>query len=123
MSKVIGIIGSRHRDSDADYQACLTAFLQVCVPGDSIVSGGCPRGGDRFAEVIARGYGVPIKIHYAEWDKHGRSAGFKRNVDIARDADVLIAVVSADRTGGTEDTIRKAIALGKQVILVEQVKK
>jgi hypothetical protein len=49
----------------------------------------------------------------------GPGAGFLRNTDIAKDADVLIAVVAADRTGGTEDTIRKVQKMGKRVILVE----
>ena len=48
-----------------------------------------------------------ILIYYAAWDRLGKSAGFTRNTDIARDADVLIACVAKDRTGGTEDTIRK----------------
>jgi hypothetical protein len=61
---------------------------------------------------------VGITIHHADWKRHGRAAGFVRNALIAADADVLIAVVAADRTGGTEDTVRKAEKLGKRVILV-----
>src|SRR5438093_282333 len=107
MAKVIGIVGSRSRDTEQDLLIVSTAFASVWEEGDTIVSGGCPKGGDRFAEVIAKNLGVPIKIYPAEWGKYGRSAGYKRNTDIARDADVLIASVSSSRTGGTEDTIRK----------------
>lgn len=105
--KVIGIVGSRRRDTDLDL--CLTeeAFEEIYEKGDTIVSGGCPFGGDRFAERIARICKVPIKIHKPDWAKHGRSAGFNRNSYIAKDADVLIAVVASDRKGGTEDTIKK----------------
>jgi hypothetical protein len=105
---IIGIVGSRRRDSESDYRATLSAFLSVYKDvRDSIVSGGCPRGGDRFAELIAKTRNVPILIHPANWVQYGRSAGFQRNTLIARDADVLIACVAEDRTGGTEDTIRK----------------
>ena len=81
--------------------------MQVYRHGDEIVSGGCPQGGDRFAETIAKKHQVPIKIHYARWNLLGKSAGFARNGDIAREADILIAVVAEDRSGGTEDTIKK----------------
>jgi hypothetical protein len=105
--KTIGIIGTRRRTSLEDYDKVLTAFKEMYEDGDEIVSGGCPRGGDQFAEEIAESYQVPIKIYYAQWDKHGKAAGFIRNQDIARDADVMIACVSEDRTGGTEDTLKK----------------
>ena len=117
-NKVIGIVGSRRRHTSQDLKLCAETFLSVYNKGDTIVSGGCPKGGDRFAEIIAKQSGVPIKIHKAEWDKYGRGAGLKRNTYIAEDADVLIAVVASDRTGGTEDTIRKAKRLGKEVILI-----
>jgi len=107
MAKVVGIVGSRRRDSDDDFGDTHAAFKTIYQPGDTLVSGGCPKGGDRFCEIIAQTEGVPIKIHRAEWNRLGRGAGFARNTFIAQDADVLIAVVSADRTGGTEDTIRK----------------
>ena len=116
--KRIGIIGSRRRDSDADFQKCLDAFGTVYEDGDRIVSGGCPKGGDRFAELIAKARGIPIMIYYPNWDKYHKAAGFVRNTNIAEDSDVLIAVVAEDRTGGTEDTIKKAEKLGKKIVLV-----
>lgn len=81
------------------------------------MSGGCPLGGDRFAECLARVRGITITIHYPDW-KIGRHAGLLRNTLIAEDADILIALVASDRFGGTEDTIRKAEALGKKVVIV-----
>lgn len=105
--KTIGIIGSRRRNSVQDAIDIVGAFNRIYEDGDHIVSGGCPQGGDAVAERIAKKSQVPIKIHYAQWDKLGKRAGFARNGDIARDADVLIAAVAEDRTGGTEDTIRK----------------
>ena len=107
MPKVIGIIGSRRRNTASDQHATIRAFDRVYEPGDTIVSGGCPRGGDHFAEYIAQTRHIPITIHRAHWDTLGRGAGFARNTDIARDADILIACVASDRAGGTEDTIRK----------------
>lgn len=115
--KTIGIIGSRRRNEIKDRDAVAKAFASVYEDGDEIVSGGCPQGGDNFAEWIAQRRQVPIKIYYAQWDKYGKSAGFRRNGDIAKAADVLIACVAPDRTGWTEDTIKKFGEKGK-VILV-----
>lgn len=117
--KTIGIVGSRRRDSTEDYALCAKAFFKVFNRGDRIVSGGCPTGGDRFAEVLAKLYQCTITIHYAYWNgPDGKRAGFVRNTQIAEDCDVLIALPAEDRLGGTEDTIKKAAALGKEVILV-----
>lgn len=139
MAKIIGIVGSRRRDTLVDFNLVEGAFRHPYEPGDRIVSGGCPQGGDRFAEIIAielaapgryklescflwslaqrhhliKELGAPIIIHHAHWEKHGRAAGFLRNNLIARDADLLIACVAADRTGGTEDTIGKFLRKGK----------
>lgn len=107
MSKVIGIVGSRRRDTDMDKQATWAALADIYEEGDTLVSGGCSQGGDRFCEEIGRDCDIPVLIHVAQWAKLGRSAGFTRNTYIARDADILIAVVAPDRKGGTEDTVRK----------------
>lgn len=117
----IGIIGSRRRDSDKDFKKVNDSFLVHFFEGDEIISGGCPKGGDRFAEKLAELYKVPITIYKADWKKYGKKAGFLRNTDIARESDILIACVSEDRTGGTEDTIKKYKQFhpGKKVILVE----
>lgn len=120
--KVIGIVGARSRNNATDYIDLIKVFNTVFEEGDTLVSGGCPKGGDRFAERIAKKKGISIKIHKPDWDKHGRGAGFVRNTLIAEDCDVLIAVVATDRKGGTEDTIKKVFKMGKPVFLVEKNK-
>jgi len=104
--KKIGIIGSRRRDAGIDQKATREKFFEVYEDGDWIVSGGCPKGGDRFAEVIAKKHGIPILIFYPNWEKYKRGAGIVRNTDIAFHSDVLIACVAKDRKGGTENTIK-----------------
>lgn len=120
--KVVGIVGSRRRNSREDKEK-LVAALDNCIKdlkdvgvSYKIVSGGCPVGADRFAEEIAKARGLTITIHYPDWNGLGKVAGFARNIKIAEDCDVLIAVVAPDRTGGTEDTVKKALKLGKEVI-------
>jgi hypothetical protein len=61
---------------------------------------------------------LTITIHHPDWKKEPRAAGFIRNSRIADDCDVLLALVAKDRKGGTEDTVKKARAHGKKVILL-----
>ena len=109
-TKIIGVIGTRKRDSAKAFYKTFKTFKKIYKKGDSICSGLCPEGGDRFAVIIAEIYRLPKdKIIWfpADWEKYGKQAGFIRNGDIAKTSDVLIACVAKDRKGGTEDTIRK----------------
>ena len=120
LPKRIGIVGSRRRNTGMDQVLLQVEIDRIYKIGDIFVSGGCPRGADRMAEGIAIVRRIPIIIHEAKWEELGRVAGFVRNTLIARDSDVLIAMVAPDRTGGTEDTVSKMLALGKEVIYVPQ---
>lgn len=127
--KTIGIIGTRRRDGEDDYFGVWKAFRNIYVIGDSICSGLCREGGDRFAVLIADRVRLPDDKriwHPADWgnldvpnarirrNKYGKlynaNAGFDRDGLVARDSDVIIACVAPDRRGGTEDTIRKFLA-------------
>jgi hypothetical protein len=108
--RIIGIIGTRRRNTGSSYKAIEDKFNELYQPGDWICSGGCPMGGDRFAEEIAKKRGVPIIIFYPSWEK-GKGAGIIRNTDIASNSDILIACVARDRTGGSEDTIKKFLKI------------
>jgi hypothetical protein len=118
MAKIIGIVGSRRKKEYKYYTILKEKVLEILEEDDYIVSGGCPVGADSFAEKIARHIGISIIIHYPNWKKIGKAAGFIRNTLIAEDADVLIAVVADDRTGGTEDTIAKYLKLGKKDLII-----
>ena len=114
----LAVVGSRAYTD----QEIVFFFLEeyVKVFGDSLefVSGGCPRGPDHFAEIFAESYNLPIKIFPAEWNKHGKAAGFIRNSDIVDYSDEVIAFWDR-KSHGTKDTIKKAESQGKQVIIVD----
>jgi len=121
MNKKIIIIGSRSRNSQEDYEQVWNEFRKWYENGDIIVSGGCPKGGDRFAEIIADKLDLTkenkkLIIHYPIKPKVGSpkymwaKAMYERNTVIANEAElnsIVIACVSPDRKGGTEDTIKK----------------
>lgn len=122
---IAGIVGARSRNSAQDRAHVFAAVKRLQVREGSgllIVSGGCPKGADHFAEEAAKAYGVPVRLHLpdkkaladanatkAEWAQ----AFYARNTLVAEDCTELFALVQASRKGGTEDTIRKALALGK----------
>ena len=105
--KKIGIVGSRRRNSEKDYQKIKRVFLREVGNGDIVITGGCREGADYFAEILIEQFNVQIVIFKPEWTKYGRIATFMRNTQIASISDVLIACVAIDRKGGTEDTIKK----------------
>lgn len=56
----------------------------------SIVSG-TARGADRLGERYAREHGYKVKCFPADWNRHGKQAGYMRNLEMAKYADGLIA--------------------------------
>jgi len=117
----IGIVGSRRRNSEDDLKI-LADFLSKILTFYSdeykvvLVSGGCKKGGDYFAEILNRAWQLPpMIIHYPDKSKLPNNPqrydfakiNFARNTLIARDSDILIALVAEDRTGGSEDTVKK----------------
>jgi len=118
MSKVIGIVGSRRRDGQEAYEAIYNEFKKWYDTGDKICSGGCPKGGDRFAELIAKKMNLTeenggLIIHRPKPVPQGSprwayaKVNFERNTIVAKDSDVIIATVAPNRKGGTEDTLKK----------------
>lgn len=116
----IGIIGCRARNSEEDYIIVERSFLSLekyfIDKGYKlkIISGGCKKGGDRFAEIIATKFNIPIDIHYPKVDKNCSRkeyaiACYERNDIIAKESDLLIACVGREQGEGrgTEDTIKK----------------
>lgn len=78
-----------------------------------IVSG-TARGADQLGEQYAREMGYPIKQFPANWDKEGKSAGYKRNEDMAKYGNALIAFWDG-KSKGTEHMINLAKKLGLKV--------
>ena len=107
MKKII-IIGSRRRNTADDYIKVKRQFFAIYKKGDIIVSGGCKKGGDEFAKRIALSFNIPKRIFKPDLKKYGSPvAFFMRNTEVAKFGDEVIACVAKDRTGGTEDTIKK----------------
>lgn len=70
---------------------------------EEIVSG-MARGADRIGYEFAQHFKLPCKEFPADWDKHGRGAGYIRNKEMSEYADELIAYWDG-KSNGTKNMI------------------
>ena len=124
---IIGIVGSRRRNSDGDFGRLIVKLRQLERETEreikKIVTGDCDEGGDKFARDIADMFGYEIDVKKIKDPETGEEMDFKnhrwfdykticnifykRDEEIAKeDMDYLLALVSPYRTGGTEKTIK-----------------
>ena len=117
----VGVVGSRKRNKVEDKKKLFMKIKEL--EPTEIVSGGCKKGADAFAEEIAEFLNIPTKIFlpklsYGQSYHKAVNAYYARNKEIAQYCDLLIAIVSKERKGGTENTIKHAEASGKEIILL-----
>lgn len=113
--KVI-IAGSRSFDDYETLKERCNYYLQGF--GDiEIVSGGA-RGADTLAERYAKEHGYKFTPFSAEWDKYGKSAGFRRNIDMANYGDALIAFWNG-KSRGTRHMIEQATLKGLRIRVIK----
>ncbi|WP_010497817.1 DUF2493 domain-containing protein [Paenibacillus elgii] len=58
---------------------------------DVVIVSGTARGADQLGERYAKEKGYQISSHPANWDEFGKSAGYIRNEEMAKEADALVA--------------------------------
>lgn len=110
----VAIIGSRTFDDYKELEATLDKLSGFGFT--TIVSGGA-RGADSLGERYADEKGLKKIIHLPDWDKHGKAAGFVRNVDIINDADFVIAFWDG-KSRGTRHSIGLAHKTKKNLLIV-----
>lgn len=69
------------------------------------VISGTARGADQLGEQYARHHNLGLGRYPADWDKYGKSAGYRRNAVMADNADGLIALWDG-QSKGTEHMIK-----------------
>jgi hypothetical protein len=113
----LAIVGSRDFRDQALLDQTVDDFLikQGCMPV-LVVSGGA-RGADTLAEHWARKHKILLKIFKPDWKAKGKAAGILRNTDIVNECTHMIAFPS-DAGRGTQDSIKKALAQGKEVMTI-----
>ena len=87
MKQKLAIIGSRTFN---DYKT-LREYLDPQKEKISLVVSGGAKGADTLGERWAKENNIETLIFPAEWDKHGKKAGFIRNHDIIKNCDICVA--------------------------------
>lgn len=99
----VAIVGSRDFN---DYEAAEKYIDEVCqddfISIGKVISGGA-KGADSIAEEYARRHGIETMIFKPDWEKYGKSAGFRRNVDIIDACDICIAFWDGKSKGTKHD--------------------
>jgi hypothetical protein len=115
------VTGSRTWHDVQTVEQALAVILDRHPEGVLLVHGACPRGADAIAAAYAaRTPGYRTEAHPADWDRHGRAAGYRRNAEmIALGADGCAAFIRGASPGST-DTVRQARAAGIPVWLHTQ---
>lgn len=112
----LAIVGSRTFEN-YDLVCAEVAKIQETQKVDLIVSGGA-KGADTLAKKFAALHKIPLMEFCPDYDRYGRGAPLQRNTLIVKNSDIVLAFVAAS-SKGTWDTIRKAQAAGKRVIIVK----
>ena len=66
---------------------------------DLEIISGHARGVDTIGEEFAHLCGFKLKIFLADWNKHGKKAGYLRNIEMADYGDILIAFWDGNSKG------------------------
>ena len=77
---------------------------RVLMSGVEEIVSGMARGADQIGYEFAQHFNIPCKQFPAEWDKHGKSAGYIRNKEMSEYADELIAYWDG-KSNGTKNMI------------------
>ena len=96
-------------------------FLSKCKHLDIEIVSGNAKGADILGEEYAELRDYKVSKFPANWDKHGKGAGYKRNVEMADYADALIAFWDGE-SKGTMHMINIANKKGIQVKVVNYEK-
>ena len=90
----------------------------------TIISGGA-RGADKLGERYAKEHGYKVLVMPAEWDKYGKSAGYRRNEDMAKIATACVIFWDGESKGSKHmfdlakkyDLVTRLINYGNEVDL------
>ena len=110
------VAGSRSFNDYTLLAAKLDKVLVNKMPDVVIVSGGA-RGADTLAIEYAQRHGLKCDVMPADWNRHGKRAGFMRNADMANHADALVAFWDG-QSRGTAHMVRLMQQKGKPVRVV-----
>jgi hypothetical protein len=98
MVKII-IAGGRDFTDREGLLESFDQFMQRYLNEEITIISGNARGADAIGEWIGKEYGINVIIFKADWETHGKSAGYKRNEVMAQHATHLLAAWDGQSKG------------------------
>lgn len=114
MAKRLVVAGGRDFN---DYKRVEEVLNQVRQHFEFAVVCGKAKGADTLGELYAKNNNLIIHYYPADWNKYGKSAGYRRNVEMAENAEYLVAFWDG-KSRGTEHMINIAAERGLKVLVV-----
>lgn len=108
------IIAGGRDFSDYDLLTKTMNHLLSNIKDDITVVCGKARGADTLGEQYAKERGFSVRYFPADWDRYGKSAGYRRNTEMAENADALVAFWDG-KSLGTRHMIEIAKSRGLKV--------
>lgn len=102
----------------ADYDLLKSKLDNLLVNRNPVeIVSGTARGADKLGEFYAKRSQLAVALFPADWDLYGKSAGYRRNEEMAEYADALVAFWDG-KSRGTKHMIDLANKSGIQVRVV-----
>jgi hypothetical protein len=98
-------------------ETCNNALREKKKTHNVVIISGHAKGADLAGEQYANEEKLDLEIFPADWKKYGKSAGFRRNEQMAEFADALIAFWDG-KSNGTKHMIDTATNKGMQIKVV-----
>lgn len=98
-------------------------FLELEYMVDAVLSGedvtileGGAKGVDTLAREFAIEHNIPYEEHPADWEKNGRAAGYIRNAEMVKEADIAL-IIWDGKSKGTAHTMKMCEKRGVKYLL------
>jgi hypothetical protein len=92
------IAGGRDFTNYIFMKECIDDLVEWGLVIEEIVCG-LAKGADSLGWHYANNHSILVKEFPAEWDKYGKAAGYRRNVEMAKYSDMLIAFWDGESKG------------------------
>lgn len=113
----LAIIGSRGFNNYELLKQTIYKYFGTDIPSlEEIISGGAV-GADSLGAKFANDYNIKLTEFIPEWHKHGKNAGFIRNEDIIKNADVVLAFWNG-YSNGTKNALEWAKKYKKTSLII-----
>ncbi len=95
------------------------SYIDFCLSNirkknDIVIVSGCASGADAIGERYAKEYGFKVEKYPADWKTYGKSAGPRRNKQMAEISDYVICFWDG-KSRGTKSMIEFSKKLGKPI--------